>query len=97
MSDSSERLRRLWALDEPPAGDAGFRLGVLERLERPRLGAGLLRAFGMAAVAGIVAWAGAPLLVEALRTAEGLVVLAAVFGLIGLLAGDDVGSDASLG
>lgn len=61
MSDDT-RLQKLWALDEPPARDAGFEFAVMARLLRRRLWIDIATLAPIAVGAGFALWALAPLL-----------------------------------
>jgi hypothetical protein len=60
MSDDS-RLQALWALDEPPAHDAGFEFAVMERVLRRRAWTDIAALTPIVIGAGVVLWSLTPL------------------------------------
>lgn len=66
MSDD-DRLRMLWALDEPPAHDSGFEIAVMARILRRRLWGDIAALVPVVAGLSIVAWALTPVVGPAVQ------------------------------
>ena len=62
MSKADDRLRALFAQDEPPTRDPVFATGVMERMMRRRFQEEVLVLSGATAVGGVSLWALWPLL-----------------------------------
>ena len=89
MTDADDRLRALFAQDEPPARDPAFSSAVMEAIVRRRFMIDLAMLSGVSAVGGVSLWALwpviQPLLVNAsqdLFPVAGLLALAAATVLI---------------
>jgi hypothetical protein len=56
MTQADDRLKALFAEDEPPARDAAFSMAVMERLMRRRFFEDVAILSGVSAVGGAVLW-----------------------------------------
>ncbi|MEO8114543.1 MAG: hypothetical protein ABI655_09185 [Phenylobacterium sp.] len=83
MSNADDRLKALFALDEPPARDAAFSAVVMEAVARRRLLGDLVLLGGASAVGGVALWAAWPTLQPAIvAISQGLAPGAAVLALL---------------
>lgn len=92
MSDADDRLRALFAADEPPARDPAFSAAVVEALARRHFLADLALLAGASLVGGLSLWALWPVIQPALvQTSQSLApavtVLALAAGLVVMLGG----------
>lgn len=82
MDKADERLKALFALDEPPARDAAFSATVIERLVRRRFQQDVALLSGATLAGGGVLWAAWPALQPALvAVSQGLAPAIAVLAL----------------
>jgi hypothetical protein len=77
---ADDRLKALFAADEPPARDAAFSMAVMERLARRRCLQDLAFLGALSALGGLALWAVWPVLQPALTAVSGELAPAA-FGL----------------
>jgi len=92
MTTADDRLKALFAADEPPARDPAFSTAVTERLVRRRCLQDLAFLGGLSALGAVVLWAVWPLLQPVLVTlsrdlAPDAVVLAAAVSAVAALGG----------
>ena len=78
MTPADERLKALFACDEPPARDLAFSTAVMERLARRRCLQDLAFLAGVTALGAIALWALWPVLEPALTTLSGRLAPGAV-------------------
>jgi hypothetical protein len=84
MTQADDRLKALFAEDEPPARDAAFSMAVMERLVRRRFQEDVAILCGVSVAGGAVLWPLWPVLQPALVTlSQGF---APVFGAVALAA-----------
>lgn len=94
---ADDRLKALFAQDEPPARDAAFSTAVIERMARRRCLQDMGLLAGMSAVGGVALWGFWPLIHPALTsisgelapTAVALVVALSALGALRALPGQD--------
>jgi len=70
MTDADDRLKALFALDEPPARDPGFTTAVMEEIARREFRADMLQLAGVTALGALVLWALWPVVTPILTTAS---------------------------
>jgi hypothetical protein len=92
MTPADERLKALFALDEPPARDPAFATAVGERLARRRCLLDLALLGALSALGGLALWALWPVLHPALvavsdRLAPAAWALAVAFSAVAILGG----------
>jgi hypothetical protein len=80
MTPADDRLKALFAADEPPARDPAFSTAVMERLARRRCLEDLAFLGGLSGLGGLALWAIWPVLQPALTAVSGELAPAA-FGL----------------
>jgi hypothetical protein len=80
MTPADDRLKALFAADEPPARDPAFSAAVMERLARRRCLQDLAFLGGLSGLGGLALWAIWPVLQPALTAISGELAPAA-FGL----------------
>lgn len=64
MSEADAMLRRLLAVDAPPARDPAFSLAVMERVQRRRFWSEIAMAVPAAVAFCVILWAIAPMLTD---------------------------------
>ncbi len=81
-----QQLAALMADAAPPERDVRFELAVMARIERARFRAALVADAGLAALAALVLFALAPVLVPAMEQVSGNLVAALLATVLGILA-----------
>ena len=92
MTPHDDRLKALFALDEPPARDPAFSAAVVERLARRRCLQDMAFLAGLSALGGMALWALWPVLHPALtavshQLAPAAWALALAFSAVAILGG----------